>query len=72
MKYSRCTPLAEKEEPGKAKLYNVYSYLLANYKDREGTLLRSEWSAEEVIKKALWDIGTDEIILRHYKPKSIQ
>src|SRR5208282_5798121 len=71
-KYSRCTPLAEKEEPGKSKLYNAWSYLLMAYKDKEGTLLKSEWDAEEVIKQAIWNIGTDEIAFELYKSKSVQ
>lgn len=70
--YSRATPLAEREEPGKTKLINAWSYLLANYKNREGTLRKKYWDAEEIIKQALWIIDGERIDLKLHKPQSIQ
>jgi len=68
--YSRCTLLAEKEDPGKSKLYNTWSYLLANYTDKEGNLLEDLWSAEDIIKQALYEITSDEIKLMLLKEET--
>jgi len=38
---------------GESLLWNAWSYLLRVHVDDEGTLLESEWEAEEILKELL-------------------